>query len=147
MALPAELSEVIQRNLPEMVGKELRDRLEKGEKDAAELARLRQRAGVEESLNTKQRDLENRASKLAETEARLAARDTNLTLREGLIELREKYAADRVTEMRSVVQDVFRNNYLKYMERGNAPLAVPGSASCGGYTAAQAYDKTVEREG
>ncbi len=145
--LTNELNELIQRNLPELVGKELKQRLEQAEKDARDVATLRAAVQHHENLSQLRRSLEERETKAKARELALATSEQAYAVKAAVLELREKHATERVAEMRGVVGDVFRNNVLKYRQTGVENVPVPGSGQACGYVDQKPINKIVESEG
>lgn len=117
--LTSELMEAVDKNLPQMVGDQLKARLVKADADAKEASKV---PGLEAELSKAKDTIRANEQKVAAVtgrEEKATQRELVVDLREKLMELKEKHAQERVQEMRGVVDSVFANSRFKYQETYN----------------------------
>ena len=114
--LTQELMESVDKNLPQMVGDQLKARLMQADKDKEIAAKVPALESMLAECKKKLEGIDKRESAVTQRESVVDLRERNAEVKEKLIELREKHATERVSEMRCVVQDVFANSKLKYQE-------------------------------
>ena len=145
--LTNDIHDQIKKNLPGLVGDELVKRLQQADKDAIDLDTARRKL-VE--MDRYRHDAESMRVQLKGYDERVATvvkREADATLREKLIEMREKHADEKVALMRGVVTDVFANNRFKYNETGYVPVVTPPSQYSAGGMTSGSISRTVESQG
>lgn len=126
--LTQSLLDAVTANLPQMVGEQLRKRLEQADRDAIEAAKVPTlKASLEQAakrIDEYAREHEN-VKKLA---ADLEDQRRQHELAKARLEAREKSAEDRVAFARETLQTVFRdrNTMLSFAVNGSIPVPVQG---------------------
>lgn len=133
--LTQELMESVDKNLPQLVGDQLKARLTRADKDSETAAKVPALESMVQECKAKLETIAKRESEATRRESAVDLRERNADLREKIIELKETHAKERVAEMRSVVQDVFANSKFKYTENGG------GSGPNGSY---MSHNRNIE---
>ena len=144
--LMAQIQKVISEQLPAQIGDALKQRLIQADRESQQLiefqtvnlALQQQRAELQAEL-AKHKEIDN---KLIQLESLQRTVDAKL-LRNEINELKVAQAEVRVSDMKSIVGQVFANNRYKYSEStyGNQPMA------SGGYTVPVTKNTSIETEG
>lgn len=131
MALEDEIRAAIESSLPEQVGKTLKQRLEKAEKDAADVIRLN---SLLLAASEEKRDLRralDKHEKLDEREVANAKREVEITVRElrqDLVDARAQAANEKCNAIFELASIVFRNPRLVRTESERSEL--PSADGC-----------------
>lgn len=137
-ATQEKIQDLVRKSLPETVSGELADVLKKAAsiEDAYKVASEELKA-KHAFIQKQEKELLNLRVACAKLDSRwveynnqaqiLNLHERELELREGLIELREKHAKDKVSGMHDVVVAVFGNNRYKYERTTTAPVVMPAA--------------------
>jgi len=116
--LTQELMESVDKNLPQLVGDQLKARLTQADKDKETAAKVPALESMVAECKKKLEGMDTREQRIAARESAATEREAKVTLREALLDVKELHAQERVKEMRGVVQDVFANSKFKYQDNG-----------------------------
>jgi cell division protein FtsB len=126
--LTAEINEAIRTHLPGFVGAQLREVLEKGERNAADLKKANEHiAKLTEENKRLATTIEQITHNMVE-QAELDKREKAVTereIRQEVSDLKVTMLKERVADLKEVTLAVFANNRYKYSERAEVPFAAP----------------------
>ncbi len=124
--LNEEMKALIDKNLPTLVGEQLKKALIDYDKVKTEKGNL-----VSENLALKRTntDLENMRSNYINVEQReraVVTKENQLNIKDEILKVREEHAKQRVEEIRALTQTVFRSNRLGYNLNLGGQAYIPG---------------------
>lgn len=151
MTINSDIKESIEKNLPSLVAKELKEYIEQAEKDKSTIKSL---CGTNEKLlsdlsklqmNWTQVEANKKISEdLSRRRQEVERLEAALNLKAQAVLIHDEFNKRHVGEMKELVALVFKNNQYKYQEDGQRP--VPYNPNGTSYTGAP-FNKTVTQEG
>jgi len=151
--LEQDVLKAVEEHLPAQIGNVLRKRLEEAEGlkarlEDSEAKRIDIKKNMDQFIaeNDELKELKNTRAALDQKDRELTDREKACEHREKCCEIREAHATEKVTLVRGVVQDVFRNNVIKTSVYGgrDVPDGRPGYE---GMSSRVNHDETTEVEG
>lgn len=142
MSLSEELQYAIEKNLPGLVGTELKKVLSRAAEDAESIPIMQRTIDSQQRQITLLQDWERRGEEVTKREQETTRREIAAATKEALLGVQDTYMKERLADMRGIVKEVFSNNRFKYMESGSQHVVVPQ----GGYSNQQTINRSVEGE-
>ncbi len=140
-----EFLEVIDKNLPNMVGSALKEKLKQADTDAESVRALRKQVEDYSKKDDIFRDLENKRVRLESAEKELKTKQDAFAIKEAVLNVKEEIWKERLADNRYLIDAVFANQRFKYSECGSVPLPVPGSSQYAGFVQpANLYNKSID---